>query len=213
MNKPPHLNSPAPTGTAAALIQAARELFALHGYEGASVRAITARAGANLGAITYHFGSKEALYEAVIESAMGPSYERLLGAAEADGPPLGRLEAVVRAFFGFLYESPDLPRLMLQPLTGSRPISEKVLGIMRGNIRLITSLIEEGQRDGSIRAGDPQLMALSIGSQPIWLSLARRALQAGVAIDQDDTRTRAELVDSVVRFVRAGLAAHPESER
>jgi AcrR family transcriptional regulator len=213
MKEAMRMHTPAATGTAAALIEAARELFALHGYDGASVRAITARAGANLGAITYHFGSKEALYEAVIVVAMSPSHERLLGAAEGDGPPLERLEAAVRAFFGFLYESPELPRLMVQQLTASRPISEKVLGIMRGNIRLIASLVEEGQKDGSIRAGDPQLMALSIGSQPIWLSLARRALQAGVAIDQDDPRTRAKLVESVVGFVRAGLAAHPESER
>ena len=207
------MNTPATTRTAAALVEAARELFALHGYDGASVRAITARAEANLGAITYHFGSKEALYEAVVESAMGPSRERLLAAAEGEGAALERLEGVVRAFFEFLHESPDLPRLMLQQLTGSRPISETVQGIVRGNIGLMTSLIEEGQSDGSIRAGDPQLMALSIGSQPIWLSVARRVLQAGVAIDQDDPRTRAKVVDSVVRFVRAGLAAHPESER
>ncbi len=201
------------TGTAAALIQAARELFALHGYDGASVRAITARAGANLGAITYHFGSKEALHEAVIESVMGPGRERLARAAAGEGAPLDRLEAAVRAFFDFLYEKPDVPLLMLQQLTSSRPISEAVLGIMRGNIRLVASLIEQGQKDGSIRGGDPQLMALSIGSQPIWISLARRLLEAGVAIDQDDPRTRAQLVDSVVRFVRAGLTAHPESER
>lgn len=201
------------SATATALMRAARELFALHGYDGTSVRAITARAGTNLGAITYHFGSKEALYEAVIESAMGPSYERLQEAAKADRPALDRLEAAVRAFFAFLHESPDLPRLLLQQMTGSRPISEKVLGIMRGNIGLLASLIEEGQRDGSIRPGDPQLMALSVGSQPIWLSVARRALQAGVAIDQDDPNTRAELVESVVRFVRAGLAAQPEGAR
>lgn len=201
------------SGTAAALIQAARELFALHGYEGASVRAITARAGANLGAITYHFGSKEALHEAVIESVMGPARERLAQAAEGEGPPLDRLEAAVRAFFDFLYGKPDVPLLMLQQLMSSRPISETVLGIMRGNIRLVASLIEEGQKDGSIRAGDPQLMALSIGSQPIWISLARRLLEAGVAIDQDDPRTRVQLVDSVVSFVRAALTAHPESER
>lgn len=201
-----------PASTAAALIEAARELFARHGYDGASVRAITGRAGANLGAITYHFGSKEALYEAVIESAMGPSRERLAGAAEREGRPLERLEAAVGAFFEFLYESPDLPLLMLQQLTSARPISDAVLGTMRGNIGLMASLIEEGQKDGSIRAGDAQLMALSIGSQPIWLAVARRALQAAVAVDQDDPRTRARLVESVLRFVRAGLAAHPESE-
>jgi AcrR family transcriptional regulator len=207
------MNKPPPTATPAALIEAARHLFAQHGYDGASVRAITARAGANLGAITYHFGSKEALYEAVIVSATSPLLERLQEAAEVEGPPLERLGAVVRAFFGFLYDSPDLPRLMLQQLTGWRPISGAVAKVMRGNIRLIASLIDEGQKDGSIRAGDPQLMALSIGSQPIWLAVARRALQAGVAIDQDDPRTRAELVQSVVDFVRTGLSAHPESER
>jgi TetR/AcrR family transcriptional regulator len=207
------MNNSAATGTAAALIQAARELFALHGYDGASVRAITARAGANLGAITYHFGSKEALHEAVIESVMGPARQRLARAAEGEDPPLDRLEAAVRAFFDFLHEKPDVPRLMLQQLTSSRPISEAVLGIMRGNIRVVALLIEEGQKDGSIRAGDPQLMALSIGSQPIWITMARRPLEAGVAIDQEDPRTRAQLVDSVVRFVRAGLTAHPESER
>jgi AcrR family transcriptional regulator len=199
--------------TAAALIDAARRLFALHGYDGASVRAITARAGANLGAITYHFGSKEALYESVIASAVGPSHQRLAEAAQLDGTPLDRLEGVVRAFFDFLYENPDLPRLMLQQLVGARPIPEQALRTIQGNVRLIASLIAEGQEDGSIRAGDPQLMALSIGSQPIWLTLARRVLQAGVAIDQDDPETRAQLVESVVRFVRAGLAAIPETSR
>ena len=48
------------------LLLAARDLFAQHGYDGTSVRDITARAKANLGAITYYFGSKEALFYAVI---------------------------------------------------------------------------------------------------------------------------------------------------
>jgi AcrR family transcriptional regulator len=54
-------------GTAAALLEAGRVLFAERGYEGASVRAITAHACANLGAITYHFGSKRDLYDRVVE--------------------------------------------------------------------------------------------------------------------------------------------------
>ena len=127
--------------TAAALIDAARKLFALHGFDGASVRAITARAGANLGAITYHFGSKQALYESVIASVIGPSHQWLAEAARGEGPPLDRLDAVVRTFFEFLYENADLPRLMLQQLSSSRPIPEVALRTMQSNIRLIASLI------------------------------------------------------------------------
>jgi AcrR family transcriptional regulator len=191
-------------------VQAARKLFAAHGYDGTSVRAITTEAGTNLGAITYHFGSKQALYEEVIASTVGPSRERLGAAASQPGKPLDRIESFVRAFFAFLYESPDLPQLMMQELSSSRPIPEAVLQTIRGNIETLTSLIQEGQAAGSIRPGDARLMALSIGAQPIWLTLARRALQEGVAIDQTDPATRAQIVVSVVRFVRAGLAAVPE---
>jgi AcrR family transcriptional regulator len=53
------------TGTRAALIESAGEVFAEVGFEAASIRAICARAGSNVAAVHYHFGTKEALYEAV----------------------------------------------------------------------------------------------------------------------------------------------------
>lgn len=46
-----------------ALIHAAGELFARYGLEGASVRAIAEKAGSNVAAVNYHFGSKENLYK------------------------------------------------------------------------------------------------------------------------------------------------------
>lgn len=198
-------------GTATAIVRAARLLFAQHGFDGTSVRAITSAAGVNLGAITYHFGSKAALYETVLRSVIGPSRERLAVAADGPGIPLQRVEAMVRALFDYLYENPDMPSLMMQLLVSARPIPESALQAMQANVGKLAGVIAEGQMDGSIRAGDPQLMALSIGSQPIWLALARRGLQAGIAIDQDRRETREKLVESVVQFVRSGLAAYPET--
>jgi len=211
MNEPGPTLDPGGSKTGAALLKAARALFSEHGFDGTSVRAITARAGANLGAITYHFGSKQALYEAVIAAGVLPSHERLAAAAAEDSPPLQRVEGVVRAFFDYLHENPELPGILLQLLSSSRPIPPVALQTVRANLGLLASLIAEGQSQGSIRAGDPRLMALSIGAQPIWLALARRALQEGAEIDQDDPRTRARVVDSVVDFVRAGLAENSES--
>ncbi len=199
-----------PRTTLDALTDAALELFARHGYDGASVRAITARAGANLGAITYHFGSKQALYESVFAAAAAPSNRRLAEAAAQSGPVLLRIERVVRAFFGYLEENPALPQLMMQQLASSRPMPEAALRTFRGNLEILSSLIREGQEDGSIRSGNPRLMALSIGAQPIWLTMARRALQEGAAIDQADPEARSRLVESVVSFVRAGLAGDEE---
>jgi AcrR family transcriptional regulator len=58
--------------TAESLLDAGQRLFAERGYDASSVRDLTAAASANLGAVTYHFGSKEALYHAVLERALVP---------------------------------------------------------------------------------------------------------------------------------------------
>src|SRR5213080_3056540 len=47
------------------ILDVAEELFMQHGFEGASMRMLTAKAGVNLAAVNYHFGSKHALIEAV----------------------------------------------------------------------------------------------------------------------------------------------------
>ena len=53
------------------IIEAALEVFGHYGFEGASTRALADRAGVNLAAIPYYFGSKEGLYRAVAEHVAG----------------------------------------------------------------------------------------------------------------------------------------------
>ena len=197
--------------TADALLAAAKRLFAERGFDGSSVRDITAQAGANLGAVTYHFGSKEALYHAVLDRALVPFRTKLAETATASGPPLDRIAAVLRALFQHLADHPDIPRLMVQQLAAGGEIPAVIRGTMQANIGLIAQLIGEGQSDGTIRDGDPQLMALSVGGQPIFLALVRHALQQAVSLDSADPTTREALTDSVVRFVRQGLQAERES--
>lgn len=59
--------------TKQALLDAAGELFSEHGVDGASIRAIAERGGANIAAINYHFGSKENLYTEVLRHVLGQS--------------------------------------------------------------------------------------------------------------------------------------------
>jgi AcrR family transcriptional regulator len=53
-------------GTARRILEAAVEVFAEEGYDGASTRSLADRAKVNLPAIQYYFGSKEGLYRAAI---------------------------------------------------------------------------------------------------------------------------------------------------
>jgi TetR/AcrR family transcriptional regulator len=54
-----------PERTRQAIIEAANEEFGAHGFDGARVMRIAAAAGVNHQLITYHFGSKKGLYDAV----------------------------------------------------------------------------------------------------------------------------------------------------
>ncbi|HAW96617.1 MAG TPA: hypothetical protein DCX60_10100 [Phycisphaerales bacterium] len=55
------------TSTKDRILESAVLLFEAQGFDGASVRAICAQAGANIAAINYYFGSKEALYGEVVK--------------------------------------------------------------------------------------------------------------------------------------------------
>src|SRR5258708_425815 len=52
------------------LLAAAQELLARRGQEGVTLREITDRAGANVSAVSYHFGSLKALCDSAIENAL-----------------------------------------------------------------------------------------------------------------------------------------------
>src|SRR6056297_2319041 len=54
------------------ILDCAEELFARDGFHNTSLRGLTALADVNLASVNYHFGSKEALLEAVIERRLLP---------------------------------------------------------------------------------------------------------------------------------------------
>jgi AcrR family transcriptional regulator len=59
-----HLSKRSTLETRERLLESAEKLFAEYGYDGTSVRDITADAECNVAAVNYHFGSKEELYQA-----------------------------------------------------------------------------------------------------------------------------------------------------
>jgi len=186
----------------ARLLAAARTAFAQHGFDGASVRDITAAAGVNLGAITYHFGSKEALYHEVLRVLVGPVVEIMRGTMRADAAPLDRVDAAIRGFFAHIRTHPEMPAIMVREMASGRAIAEPILAMMGEALPTVAAAIAQGQRDGSIRAGAPLLLTLSCFAQPVYLNLARPALAAVAKLDLADEAAYERVVDHAVLSVR-----------
>lgn len=81
------------------LLDAGELLFATHGWNGVSIRAIASAADVSLAALNYHFGEKENLLAEIFAARAQPiaaERVRLLQVIEAGGRPT--LEAVIEAF-------------------------------------------------------------------------------------------------------------------
>lgn len=186
------------------LVREARDLFAACGYDGASIRAITKAAGANLGAVTYHFGSKRALYEAVLDVIFGELAERVEAAAAPPGPTPDRLAAVVHALFGFFEQHPHAPRLMLHQLATGDGIPAVIVPYLRRNLAAIRHVVEDGVRTGDIRAAEPNLVAFTLISQSVWFALVGRNLPAILGEGAPEAfahRIEHHVADAVSRYV------------
>jgi len=194
------------------LIAAARHQFARDGFEAASVREITARAHANLGAITYHFGSKEALYHAVIERFATPLADRLAAISLETGAPLDRLAAASRAFMEHIWSHPEMPRMILRELASDRPLPPPIQKVIRRNIESFTRIIREGQAEGTVRPGEPHLFAMTIAGQPLFLALMARPIREAIGTDPDDPKVRALIAAHVMATMKAAFAMPHEPD-
>jgi len=108
---PPAGLADAHVATRAALLDAAGRLFAQHGVEGTSVRDIIKAAGANLGAVNYHFGTKERLALEVFAHRLKPVNRERLARLDALEQAAGKgrlnLERVMDALIRPALESPS----------------------------------------------------------------------------------------------------------
>lgn len=97
-----YLRGMAANETRQRIVDTAELLFAEKGYTGASIRCITAEAAVDLGAVRYHFGSKDALFGEVMTRRLVPLNEervRLLDELELRyGDECPPVEEISRAF-------------------------------------------------------------------------------------------------------------------
>lgn len=130
--------------TRAALLDAARELFAERGFAGAGREEIVARAGVTRGALYHHFASKEALFQAVYEQVEDELTAEVAAAALAVGDDaMAQLRAGSLAFLDAAAR-PDVRRIVLLdapsvlPVEVRRQLSERYgLGLVRESLRTV----------------------------------------------------------------------------
>jgi AcrR family transcriptional regulator len=105
------------------LLEAAREVFAAHGYDGASIADVVERAGSSVGSLYHHFGGKAELFVALWQDHQDAQEQRVVSAVaktRADGEEdlLTLFISGARAYFHGSWDQRDVARLFM---TGDGP--------------------------------------------------------------------------------------------
>ena len=114
--------------TRARLLDAAREVFSQHGFQDATVREICRRAGANVAAVNYHFGSKDGLLAEALNFASLAALQK--ANVKADECPRKRLRLFIRDFMLMLLDEKNPSsqcRIMARELADPTPALDKIV--------------------------------------------------------------------------------------
>jgi len=175
--------------TRAAILNAALSEFAAKGFEAASIRSIADRVGLQHPLITYHYRSKDVLWQAVAEFV----FERIRHEWDAylvDTPPATaaeRVRVVYRALFRFTVDYPEFHRFMLQEFLGYSPRLQWLADtVLKPLINWLLPQIRAAQEEGALPQGEPIIFHYLLISLTSTLSGFGPEMQATSNISSSD---------------------------
>ena len=180
-----------------ALLEAAAEVIAERGVQGATLASIGGRAGVSRGLPTHHFGSKDALVARLADRAQSGIGQEMRETRKSQGERIGDLSALdelfltVDAYLG-MFEDPTPDRRALLVMWGSTfPSAASVDGMAdaeRRSYEGLSRLIISGQRDGSVRP-DVDPIATAVLLHGLMRGLAALKLTDSGLADMRGVRT------------------------
>lgn len=165
------------------ILDAAAEVFARKGFDGAKVEDIARAAGVNKAGLYYHVGNKEKLYETVLATRFAAAADFLEAALAAARPDEDIIRVYVAALARAFAENPLLPRMMVQELaSGAGGLTPAVLGqILR--VVACTQKAFDRRRQGDAGRPAPILFAHLALAGPLALFVLSASFRKRLASD------------------------------
>ena len=194
------------------ILAVAQEVFAEKGYHEATVEDICSRAGSNIAAINYHFGSKEELYARVWRKAFDEANEAYPpeGGLGPDAHAEDRLRGTIHSLVGKLvdrgrigHSGKLLLREMMNPTEVIERVKDDALRPMQERMRrLMKEMLGPGASDEQIH-----LCGMSVVHQclAIGIRLFSGKIPPHVRFDAPTDQLVKTLTDHIARFSLAGI--------
>ena len=198
---------PAPDSRTRVFSAAAAE-FAAHGYAGANMDRVARAARLNKAMIYYHFGSKAALYRAILVDMFDDVGRRVREVAASAAPPEDKIRGFVAAIGEASAAHPHFPPIWLRELAeGAQHVDTATLKYAQHVLETLAGITREGSASGRFVPVNPLMLHAGIVAPLMFFfvteGIRTKLGRAGVRHATDITR--AAVVDHVQRIALAVL--------
>ena len=186
------------------LLEAALRMFGTKGYAATTVRDILRAAGVTAPALYHHFGSKEGLFLALLNTG-GERLEAAQAEALAlDGTVVERIRAYCRGSSRVRREHANLMVIVDSILAGPPEAAPAFdfRGRFQAAVARLERLVLEGISNGELRACDPRDAALALLGT-IEMSMRSQVFESASSAE--------ESLEGMLSLILDGLVAHPGS--
>lgn len=153
---------------------AARQVFAEFGYEKATVTRVAELTGVTKAAVLHHFGSKEKLYKATLESITRDLRCLLSEAFAQAGGYIERLDLLGERVVRYLGRNPEAARLIARESVDAGPFLEtEGSKLVTDTLDGVVSLLDAALAQGEIVAQDTRQLGGSVVSLHLFWFAAR----------------------------------------
>ncbi|OQP50640.1 hypothetical protein A4H97_02020 [Niastella yeongjuensis] len=194
------------------ILSVAEELFAENGFDGTSVRDIAQLANVNLAMISYYFGSKEKLLEALIEDRAGYTLGILEELSKNQTlTPWQKIDHFVDFYVEKILNNFRFHCIMSQQYNATRSpeIKELLINIKMRNLDQIKQVIAEGQKKKVFRKVDVELTMASVFGTMNHITNSKALYCRLMKIDDtDDASYRKKISPRLKTHLKQMLRAH-----
>ena len=132
------------------ILQVAEQLFAEEGFDGTSVRDIAKKANINIAMISYYFGSKEKLLEALVIFRIKAMSMHLENLYQENISPLDKIDKLIAYYIQRVHQNRSIYQILHFELSNNkREINlQAFTEVKKNNLRFLENIIKEGQEQG-----------------------------------------------------------------
>ena len=185
------------------ILEAAKKIFLVKGFDGARMQEIADEAGMNKALLHYYFRSKDKLFDAIFQEAFQQFLPKVAEIMMTEKPLFEKIEFFIDSYITMLSNNPHLPVFVMHEINRN---PERLINIMKSSgvkPEILGLMIQKEIDAGTIRPINPVHLIINILGMCLFPYMGRPIIQGFIFNNNSEAYQKflSERKEEIKRFV------------